>query len=120
MARWNSLPAALLCAVLSGGAFALYGHPWFGLMYGSIFLFVWCADTWYKHKEAMTPCAGGTRLTETPPSRIITHPLRPTFFGPPPGPSQFDRLRHNKLYEKAVEWQNLHLMRKLLFPLFSA
>lgn len=92
MARWNNLPAALLCAVLSGGAFALYGHPWFGLMYGSIFLVVWCADTWYKHKEAMTPCTECGRMPdeEVPPSRIVTHPLRPLFYLVlPPDPSRF-------------------------------
>ena len=65
MARWNNLPGALIAAILSGGAFVLYGHPWFGAMYGSIFLIVWVADTWFKYQESLTPDRKSTRLNSS-------------------------------------------------------
>ncbi len=82
MARWNNLPGALIAALVSGGAFALYGHPWFGLLYGSIFLIVWAFDTWFKHEASLTPCAECGRKPNdiVPETRVITHPLRPLIF----------------------------------------
>jgi hypothetical protein len=82
MARWNNLPGALIAATISFGAFALYGHPWFGVLIASIFLITWVADTYYKRQESLQPCSlcGRTDDDEPPPGRIVTHPLRPLFF----------------------------------------